>query len=61
MPAKAASDSLGAQMAMMRKRKTKVCLYTPCSSEFEGLSVTKYCSDECRFKDAYQRRLQRGT
>ena len=60
MPVKAASDSVGAQLAMMRKRETKTCQYAPCSDEFEGLSITKYCSDECRFKDAYLRRLERA-
>lgn len=53
---KAASDSVGAQMAMLRNRKTKVCDNPECDIEFEGLAITKYHSDECRFRAAYLRR-----
>ena len=50
------SDSVGAQMAMMRKRKIKTCANPECKKRFEGLAITKYCSDECRFRHAYLRR-----
>ena len=56
--AKAHSDSLGAQMAMKRKRTTKKCENPECGKKFEGLTITKYCSDECRFRHAYLRRKE---
>ncbi len=54
--AKAHSDSIGAQMAMMRKRSKKNCENPECKKRFEGLTITNYCSDECRFRAAYLRR-----
>jgi len=54
--AKAHSDSVGAQMAMMRKRSKKKCENPECRKSFEGLTITHYCSDECRFRAAYLRR-----
>lgn len=56
MPAKAATDSLGAQLAMLRKRDKKNCQNPECNMKFEGLRITNYCSDECRFRAAYLRR-----
>jgi len=56
MAAKAHSDSVGAQMAMMRKRSKKTCGNPECAKRFEGLAITHYCSDECRFRAAYLRR-----
>ena len=56
MVAKAHSDSVGAQMAMMRKRHKKKCANSECGRTFEGLAITNYCSDECRFRAAYLRR-----
>ena len=56
--AKAHSDSVGAQMAMMRKRSKKKCANPECKKQFEGLTITKYCSDECRFRHAYLRRKE---
>ncbi len=56
MVARAASDNVGARLAMMRKRNTKECLSPECDEVFEGLEVTNYCSDECRFRSAYLRR-----
>jgi hypothetical protein len=53
---KAASDSVGAQMAMMRKRKRKSCANPECKEKFDGLTITVYCSDACRFRAAYLRR-----
>jgi len=50
------SDSVGAQMAMMRKRGWKKCKNPECGKRFEGLTITHYCSDECRFRAAYLRR-----
>lgn len=52
----APSDSVGAQMAMMRKRSKKKCENPECGKSFEGLTITHYCSDECRFRAAYLRR-----
>lgn len=54
--ARAHSDSVGAQMAMMRKRSKKKCGNPECGKGFEGLTITTYCSDECRFRAAYLRR-----
>ena len=56
--AKAHSDSVGAQMAMMRKRSKKSCENPECKKRFEGLTITHYCSDECRFRAAYLRRTE---
>jgi len=56
MASRAASDSIGAQLAMMRKRNKKVCGNPECKLKFDGLSITTYCSDECRFRAAYLRR-----
>lgn len=60
---RAASDSVGAQMSMMRKRTKKKCENPECTKGpketpkvFEGLAITLYCSDECRFRAAYLRR-----
>ncbi len=53
------SDSVGAQMAMMRKRGMKTCENPECRKKFEGLAITKYCSDECRFRHAYLRRKKK--
>lgn len=53
MPAKAASESLGAQMSMLRKRHTKVCENPECGDKFQGLAVARFCSDECRFRSAW--------
>lgn len=50
------SDSVGAQMAMMRKRGWKKCANPECGKRFEGLTITSYCSDDCRFRAAYLRR-----
>jgi len=55
MPVKAASDSVGAQMSMMRKRSKKVCENPECRTKFTGLAVARFCSDECRFRGAYLR------
>jgi hypothetical protein len=60
MPARAATDSVGAQLAMMRKRNTKICKNPECEIKFEGLTITNYCSDECRFRAAYLRRKERA-
>lgn len=60
MPARAATDSVGAQLAMMRKRNTKICKNPECKTTFEGLTITNYCSDECRFRAAYLRRKERA-
>lgn len=59
MAFKAPSDSIGAQMAMMRKRTKKNCENPECGKRFEGLTITQYCSDECRFRAAYLRRRER--
>lgn len=58
MPAvkRAPTDSVGAKMAMMRKRSKKKCANPECKTGFEGLTITQYCSDECRFRAAYLRR-----
>ena len=53
---RAPTDSVGAQMAMMRKRSKKKCANPECKTGFEGLTITQYCSDECRFRAAYLRR-----
>lgn len=53
MPAKAASESLGAQMSMLRKRHSKVCENPECGDKFQGLAVARFCSDECRFRSAW--------
>ena len=53
---KATSDSVGAQLSMMRKRSKKTCENPECGKTFKGLAVTSYCSDECRFRAAYLRR-----
>lgn len=57
---KAPSDSIGAQMAMMRKRYKKNCANPECGDMFEGLRITNYCSDECRFRAAYLRRTKKS-
>lgn len=56
---KAPSDSIGAQLAMMRKRSNKTCANPNCGKKFEGLAITNYCSDACRFRAAYLRRRKR--
>lgn len=56
MALRAPSDSIGAQLAMMRKRSKKKCANPECGKKFEGLTITSYCSDECRFRAAYLRR-----
>jgi len=56
--ARAHSDSVGAQMAMMRKRSKKTCANPECKKRFTGLTITHYCSDECRFRAAYLRRTE---
>jgi len=53
---RAPTDSIGAQMAMQRKRSKKKCANSECRKNFEGLTITQYCSDECRFRAAYLRR-----
>lgn len=53
MVAKAASESLGAQMSMLRKRHPKVCENPECGDKFQGLAVARFCSDECRFRSAW--------
>ena len=58
-PPKAASDSVGAQMAMMRKRTKKHCENPECGKQFSGLAITSYCSDQCRFRAAYLRRKEK--
>ena len=50
---RAASDSVGAQLSMMRKRTTKRCENPTCGKKFEGLTIAKFCSDECRYQAAY--------
>ncbi|KKN76726.1 hypothetical protein LCGC14_0366970 [marine sediment metagenome] len=60
MPLRATSDSVGAQLAMMRKRNTKECVNPECKNVFEGLVITNYCSDECRFRASYLRRKERA-
>ena len=55
---KATSDSVGAQLAMMRKRGSKNCENPECGKKFKGLAITNYCSDECRFRAAYLRRRE---
>ena len=55
---KAPSDRAGAQMAMMRKRWKKICENPECEKKFEGLAITNYCSDGCRFRAAYLRRIK---
>ncbi len=61
MASKAPSDSIGAQMAMLRKRYKKKCANPECGEKFEGLAITEYCSDECRFRAAYLRRPKTQT
>ena len=56
---RAPTDSVGAQLAMMRKRSKKKCANPECGTKFEGLAITNYCSDECRFRAAYLRRKKR--
>lgn len=56
---KAPTDSVGAQMAMMRKREKKACENPECGKTFDGLTITRYCSDECRFRAAYLRRKEK--
>ena len=56
---KATSDSVGAQLSMMRKRTKKTCENPECGKTFTGLAVTSYCSDECRFRAAYLRRKEK--
>ena len=58
-PVKATSDSVGAQLSMMRKRSKKTCENPECGKTFIGLAVTSYCSDECRFRAAYLRRKEK--
>lgn len=53
MPAKAASDSIGAQFSMLRKRHPKVCENPECGKKFKGLAVARFCSDQCRFRSAW--------
>lgn len=55
---RAPTDSVGAQLAMMRKRHKKTCANYECGRRFEGLAITNYCSDECRFRAAYLRRTR---
>lgn len=52
----ATSDSVGAQLSALRKTQTKVCANKECKKTFKGLAVTKFCSDECRFRHAYVKR-----
>lgn len=59
MPARAASDNVGAMLAMLRRRDVKECLNPDCKTTFEGLEVANYCSDECRYAAAYVRRKER--
>lgn len=60
MPVKAASDNVGAALAMLRRRDTKECLNPECKTVFEGMEVTNYCSNECRYAAAYLRRKERA-
>lgn len=60
MPTRAATDSVGAQLAMMRKRDMKTCQNPDCRTKFEGLAITRYCSDECRFRAMYLRRKEKA-
>jgi len=60
MPARAASENAGAALAMLRRRNTEECLNPECHEVFEGLVVTNYCSNECRFRAAYLRRRERA-
>lgn len=67
MAAKAATDSAGAQLSMMRKIVDRTCENPDCDkgpggkpAVFKGLAVTRYCSDECRFRAAYLRRTARA-
>lgn len=57
---RAPTDSVGAQLAMMRKRSRKTCANSECGRRFEGLAITNYCSDECRFRAAYLRRTKKN-
>lgn len=59
MGVKAATDSVGAQLAMMRKRVKKTCENPECGKQFMGLAITNYCSDPCRFRAAYLRRKEK--
>lgn len=56
MALQAHSDSIGAQMALMRKRGWKKCANSECKKRFMGFTITQYCSDACRFRAAYLRR-----
>ncbi len=60
MPVKAASENPGAALAMLRQRDTKQCHNPECDEMFEGLVITGYCSDECRFRAGYLRRKERA-
>ena len=55
---KAPTDSAGARLSMMRKFVTKPCANPECGEDFEGLQVTLYCSDECRFRAGYLRKIE---
>ena len=57
-PVKAASDNAGARLSMMRRFVTKPCANPECGEDFEGLQVTLYCSDECRFRAGYLRKIE---
>lgn len=66
MAAKAQTDSAGAQLSMMRKYVDRTCQNPECDkgkngkpAVFKGLAVTRYCSDECRFRAQYLRRVER--
>lgn len=50
--------SAGAALAMQRKRETKYCENPECEKEFEGISISRFCSDECRWRAAYLVRKQ---
>ena len=56
---RAPTDSLGAQLAMMRKRSKKTSANDECGRRFDGLAITTYGSDEWRFRAAYLRRKKR--
>lgn len=63
MAVRAATESIGAQMAMMRTRSAKTCANVDCTQgkdgkrkKFDGLKITDYCSDECRYRAAYLRK-----
>lgn len=48
-------------MAMMRKRSKKTCKNPECRKKFVGLAVASFCSDACRFRGAYLRRVGKLT